>query len=128
MGEQLERERSTGFTDEQLLALTGLRVAVNPSAWRIWREAMPDSEESVEVAIARIEWDANGRPVAFGIRRAEMTRTIEENGDPTSNSAHMVGLEPDRIFMLTPDGQDMWFPATPSKEAGGVDIFELPYI
>lgn len=108
MGEKLGNEIQTGLNPEQILALSSLRVSIRPSVWRFWRGAMPDGPELVDVAVASVDIDKNGTPVAFGVRRSEMIRTIEEHGDTSLAEAKLVAIEPERILKFTADGSDLW--------------------
>ena len=132
MGERLEQEQRTGLSPEQIAALSGLKIAVRPAVWGFWKDALnEDAPETVEVKLARVDFDADGVPEAVGFRYSEMSRAIEEHGNPNSPEAQLVGLQPERIYMLTPDGQDMYPPIRPMselKEPPIGDIFDSPYI
>lgn len=125
MGEIL-KQQETGFTLEQLTTLRGLRVMIKPEG--VWREAMENGPETVEVPVARIEFDEEGEPVAFGVRHSAMLQTITEHGDPTHNSAERISFYPNRVRMYTADGQDLWFPPVPKKSDLPGDPFDVPYI
>lgn len=123
-----EQAFQAGLSPEQLTALSGLTMAVKPSALRFWQEAMPEGPETVPVAVASIEFDEAGQPVAIGIRRSEMLRTIEEHGDVQSNSARFIAIEPKRVIRFTPDGENTYSDHAVPKVQDGGDVFDAPYI
>jgi hypothetical protein len=119
-------ELAAGFSDEQLLALAGLRFNVKPSAWYFWREAAPEMPEVVDVSVASLLFDATG-VIAVGVRKAEIARTIREYGTCTPGSfgratAELCEFRGQEIDMFTSDGTELYPPLVSADVPGDVMI------
>jgi len=128
---ELEKQ-ATGLSDEVLLALRGLTAKVRPDVWGFWSEALPNGPEVAEVRVSSILFDPEGNPVAIGIKHSEMTRVIEEHGDPTSPSAGCVGVRPSQELLVNVDGTDTWppfkFDPNYKPPLSLTDPYDIPYI
>lgn len=100
-----ELETRAGFSPEQLAALRGLTVAVRPSAWHYWAEAMPGAPEVVQAKVARVEFDEAGEPVAFGIHLSEMIHLAEEHRDPELSRSRVLEAAAQPIIMFDIGGE-----------------------